>query len=226
MKVLVVDDELPIVEAVAYNLRKEGFETLTAANAEQCMELARREKPDLIVLDVMLPSATGFDVCRMLRRDSDVPIVMLTAKVEETDRIVGLELGADDYVTKPFSMRELITRIKTVLRRSAHAAPAPRNETVVVDGLKIDLRRHEVTVDERKVELTPKEFDLLLFMARHPGQVFSRQQLLDNVWGFAAYVEGRTVDVHVRWLREKIETNPSEPIRLLTLRGVGYKLAD
>ncbi len=224
MKVLVVDDELPIVEAVAYNLRKEGYQTLTAGDADQCLDIARREKPDLILLDVMLPSASGFDVCRMLRKISSVPIIMLTARAEETDRVVGLELGADDYITKPFSMRELIARIKSVLRRSAASEPERGEEPVESGNLRIDPTRYEVTVGDRRVELSPKEFDLLRFLAAHPDQVFSRQTLLDNVWGADAYVEDRTVDVHIRWLREKIETDPSQPQRLLTVRGVGYKL--
>ena len=225
MKVLVVDDEQPIVDAVAYNLRKEGYQTLTAGNAEQCMDVAKRENPDLVVLDVMLPSASGFDVCRMLRRQSNVPIIMLTAKVEETDRIVGLELGADDYITKPFSMRELLARVKTVLRRSGFRSPEVPDEVVTVQGIKVDPRRHEVSVEGNAISLSPKEFDLLFFLARHPGQVFSRQLLLDNVWGIDAYVEDRTVDVHIRWLREKVERDPSHPERLMTVRGVGYKLA-
>ena len=225
MKVLVVDDEQPIVDAVAYNLRKEGYQTVTAGNAEQCMDVAKRENPDLVVLDVMLPSASGFDVCRMLRRQSNVPIIMLTAKVEETDRIVGLELGADDYITKPFSMRELLARVKTVLRRSGFRSPEVPDEVVTVQGIKVDPRRHEVSVDGNAISLSPKEFDLLFFLARHPGQVFSRQLLLDNVWGIDAYVEDRTVDVHIRWLREKVERDPSHPERLMTVRGVGYKLA-
>jgi phosphate regulon transcriptional regulator PhoB len=225
MKVLVVDDELPIVEAVAYNLRKEGYMALTAGNAEQCMEIARNEKPDLILLDVMLPSASGFDVCRMLRKQSSVPIIMLTARAEETDRVVGLELGADDYITKPFSMRELLARVKSVLRRSSNGEKVAPRQMVEVGELRIDPTRYEVTVDGRRVELSPKEFDLLFFFVSHPGQVFSRQTLLDNVWGADAYVEDRTVDVHMRWLREKVEANPSQPKRLLTVRGVGYKFS-
>jgi len=225
MKVLVVDDELPIVEAVAYNLRKEGYQALMASDADQCMEIARAKRPDLIILDVMLPSASGFDVCRLLRKQSAVPIIMLTARAEETDRVVGLELGADDYITKPFSMRELMARVKTVLRRSANGETPPA-EVVEAGDLVIDPDRHEVRVDSRRVELSPKEFDLLRFLAAHPGQVFSRQALLDRVWGADAYVEDRTVDVHVRWLREKIEANPSQPRRLLTVRGVGYKFSD
>jgi DNA-binding response OmpR family regulator len=220
-----VDDEQPIVDAVAYNLGKEGYDTVTAGHAEQCIDIARREKPDLVLLDVMLPSATGFDVCRMLRKQSSVPIIMLTAKAEETDRIVGLELGADDYITKPFSMRELMARVKSVLRRSGFGSPERPDEVVSVRGIKIDPLRHEVTVDQNSISLSPKEFDLLYFMARNPGHVFSRQLLLDNVWGIDAYVEDRTVDVHIRWLREKVERDPSQPERLLTVRGVGYKLA-
>jgi DNA-binding response OmpR family regulator len=189
------------------------------------MDIARRERPDLIVLDVMLPSATGFDVCRMLRKTSSVPIIMLTAKVEETDRIVGLELGADDYVTKPFSMRELVTRIKTILRRSSAAPIASKEVIVNAHGITIDPERHEVEVDGKLIDLAPKEFDLLYYLAQQPGRVFSRQHLLDNVWGIDAFVEDRTVDVHVRWLREKVERNPSDPERILTVRGVGYKLA-
>ncbi len=222
MKVLVVDDENPIVEAVAYNLRKEGFQALTASDAEQCLEVARTEKPDLIILDVMLPSASGFDVCRMLRKQNDVPIIMLTARAEETDRVVGLELGADDYITKPFSMRELMARVKTVLRRT-HLGAISTEAVVRAGNLTVDPNRYEVTLGDKRIELSPKEFDLLRFMATHPGQVFSRQSLLDRVWGADAYVEDRTVDVHIRWLREKIEVNASRPERLLTVRGVGYK---
>ena len=222
MKVLVVDDENPIVEAVAYNLRKEGFQTLTASDAEQCLDIARAEKPDLIILDVMLPSASGFDVCRMLRKQNDVPIIMLTARAEETDRVVGLELGADDYITKPFSMRELMARVKSVLRRT-HTGAVATDAIVSVGNLTVDPNRYEVTLGDKRIELSPKEFDLLRFMATHPGQVFSRQALLDRVWGADAYVEDRTVDVHIRWLREKIDVEASRPERLLTVRGVGYK---
>lgn len=222
MKVLVVDDEAPIVEAIAYNLRKDGYQTFTAADAESCLEIVRNENPDLIILDVMLPAASGFDVCRSLRRHSTVPIIMLTARAEETDRVVGLELGADDYITKPFSTRELMARVKAILRRT-QASELPTGRIVTVGSLTIDPVRYEVTVSGKRVDLSPKEFELLRFMASHSGQVFSRQSLLDRVWGADAYVEERTVDVHIRWLREKVETNPSQPERLLTVRGVGYK---
>ncbi len=222
MKVLVVDDETPIVEVICYNLRKEGYTACSASDAETCIEVAKSQHPDLIILDVMLPAASGFDVCRALRRYSNVPIILLTAKAEETDRVVGLELGADDYITKPFSIRELMARVKAVLRRT-QTVEATGNSIVRVGHVTIDPVRYEVTVGDRKVDLSPKEFDLLKFLATHAGQVFSRQALLDRVWGPDAYVEDRTVDVHIRWLREKVESTPSKPDRLLTVRGVGYK---
>lgn len=223
MKVLVVDDELPIVEAVSYNLKKEGYRVLTAGDAEQCLEIARRDQPDLIILDVMLPSASGFDVCRMLRKQNSVPIIMLTARADSSDRVVGLELGADDYVTKPFNMRELMARVKGVLRRTT--SQELTEQPIQAGNLTIDPNRFEVRVGTRPVTLSPKEFELLRFLASHPGQVFSRQVLLDRVWGAEAYVEERTVDVHIRWLREKVEDDPSHPQRLLTVRGVGYKFS-
>ena len=222
LKVLVVDDELPIVEAVAYSLKKEGYIVITATDAEQCLEAVKRESPSLVLLDVMLPSASGFDVCRMLRKQTDVPIIMLTARAEETDRVVGLEIGADDYVTKPFNMRELMARVKSVLRR-ANPQETPAQTIIRAGNIMIDPNRYEVRIEERPITLSPKEFELLRFFVTHPGQVFTRQVLLDRVWGAAAYVEERTVDVHIRWLREKIEINPSQPVRMLTVRGVGYK---
>jgi DNA-binding response OmpR family regulator len=223
LKVLVVDDETPIVEAIVYNLRKEGFQTATAGDAEECMEAVRSYRPDLIVLDVMLPSASGFDICRSLRKQSDVPIIMLTARADETDRVVGLEIGADDYIVKPFSMRELIARVKTILRRAGNASETVDERPIHDGDLTIDPRRFEVSVGTRRVDLSPKEFELLRYLVSHPDQVFSRQSLLSGVWGADSYVEERTVDVHMRWLREKIEKLPSQPVRLLTVRGVGYK---
>src|SRR5207249_1467905 len=183
----------------------------------------RSEKPDLIVLDVMLPSASGFDVCRRLRASSNVPIIMLTARAEETDRVVGLELGADDYITKPFSMRELMARVKSVLRRSGQDADGtPRK--IEVGNIAIDTERHEVRLDGQLVELSPKEYQLLVYMADNADRPFSRQTLLDRVWGADAYIGEKTVDVHIRWLREKLEIDPSAPARILTVRGTGYKL--
>lgn len=224
MKVLVVDDELPIVEAISYNLKKEGYSVVTAADAEQCLESARRDSSDLVLLDVMLPSASGFDVCRLLRKQGNIPIIMLTARADETDRVVGLELGADDYVTKPFNMRELMARVKSVLRRTSPQEGQNVPQPLLHSGnLQIDPSRYVVRVNDQVVSVSPKEFELLRFLVTHPGQVFTRQVLLDRVWGAEAFVEERTVDVHIRWLREKIETNPSQPTRLLTIRGVGYK---
>lgn len=223
MKVLVVDDEEPITEALAYNLRKEGHQPLIAGDAEQCLAMVRAERPDLVILDVMLPTASGLDVCRHLRRHSPVPVIMLSARADETDRVVGLELGADDYVVKPFSMRELMARVKCVLRRAAE--PDPGGAVTTAGDIVVDAERYEVTVRGRAVSLSPREFELLRFLALHPGQAFTRQVLLDRVWGADAYVGDRTVDVHVRWLREKVEPDPARPRCLLTVRGVGYKLA-
>jgi DNA-binding response OmpR family regulator len=224
-RILVVDDEAPIAEAVAYSLRQEGYGVSIASDALECLEAARRDRPDLIVLDVMLPSGSGLDICRTLRKRNDrVPIILLTARAEEADRVIGLELGADDYVTKPFSMRELVARVRTVLRRTSSAtgdaAPAIR-----VGDLSIDPASREVRVGVAVAELTAKEFDLLYFLAANPGRVFTRQLLLDRVWGADAYVDERTIDVYVRWLRSKIETDPARPARITTVRGVGYKLA-
>ncbi|MGO8670548.1 MAG: response regulator transcription factor [Capsulimonadaceae bacterium] len=224
MKVLVVDDEPTIVETVSYNLRLENFQTMSATNAEDCLDLARSERPDLILLDVMLPSASGFDVCRRLRQFSDVPVIMLTARTDETDRVVGLEIGADDYVTKPFSMRELMARVKSVLRRRTSALASAVPETQIrLGNLVVDAFRHEVTFDGNTLELSRKEFELLLHFVRNVNRTMSRDALLDEVWGKDMCVGERTVDVHVRWLREKIEVDPSIPKRLLTVRGVGYQ---
>jgi phosphate regulon transcriptional regulator PhoB len=221
-RVLVVDDERPISEALAYNLRKEGIQVLTAESGEEGLRVARSAKPDLIILDIMLPGASGFQVCRVLRRESDVPILMLTAKGGEDDRVLGLELGADDYITKPFSIRELVARVKSTLRRQRSKAVKAR--PVEVADIQIDSLRHEVLVRGAKVDLSPKEFKLLSLLASNPDQVFSRETLLDRVWGEDAYVDDRTVDVHVRWLRTKIEEEPSRPKRIQTVRGFGYKL--
>ncbi len=222
MKILVVDDEQPIVEAVAYNLRKEGFIALTAEDASTCMDMVKTQKPDLIVLDVMLPSASGFDICRAIRRTSNVPIIMLTARAGETDRVVGLEIGADDYITKPFSMRELMARIHAVLRRTA-GSNTTVTEIVRAGSIEIDSKRHVAKVRDVEVDLAPREYDLLLYLIAHPQQVFSRQQLLDSVWGEDGFVDERTVDVHIRRLRKCVEEDPGNPRLLLTVRGAGYK---
>ena len=222
-KILIVEDDENLLEALKYNVRKEGYDTVTAADGVEALDIARRDKPDLIILDVMLPKMSGFEVCRILRKEMSVPILMLTARDGEVDKVVGLDLGADDYMTKPFSMRELLARVRALLRRGeirASASEAPLR----LGDIEIDSGHHLVTRAGSPLVLTPKEFDLLTFLARNKGLVFGRDQLLEKVWGYDYSGDTRTVDVHVRWLREKIEDNPEEPRRLLTVRGVGYKL--
>ncbi len=220
MTILVVDDETTILETVETKLRKEGYTTFTADSAEEGMRLARMVKPDLVLIDVMLPQRSGFDLCRAIRRNSTVPVIFLTARASEEDRVHGLELGGDDYVVKPFSLAELVARIKSVLRRTGGDHASGVIETA---HLRIDPRTHETWIKGKPVNLSPREFALLHFLARHSGQVFSREALLDRVWGQETYVSSRTVDVHVRWLRERLEDDPSKPVHLLTVRGVGYK---
>jgi DNA-binding response OmpR family regulator len=222
MKVLLVDDEPTILETVETKLRKEGYTVFTADTAEDGMRIYRQAKPDLLILDVMLPQRSGFDFCRAVRRDSKVPIIFLTARASESDRVAGLELGADDYVVKPFTLGELAARVKAVLRRATGESP---QEVVETGNLRVDPRMHLATLDGQALSLSPKEFALLYFLSRHPGQVFSRDVLLDRVWGADTFVSSRTVDVHIRWLRERVEVNPSRPERILTVRGVGYRFA-
>jgi DNA-binding response OmpR family regulator len=219
--VLVVDDEPIVREVVVTYLRREGYRTLEAEDGDRARELLESESPSLVVLDVMLPGTDGLELCRWIRGRSELPIIMLTARGEEADRIVGLELGADDYVTKPFSPRELAARVRTVLRRSR--SEVSEAEQLSFDELSIDARTHEVRKDGTELRLTAKEFDLLWFLARHPRQVFSRDQLMDRVWGYEAALDTGTVTVHVRRLREKIEDDPSQPRFLQTVWGVGYR---
>ena len=223
VKILVVDDEPAIVAAVAYNLRQQGYAPLTAGDADEALRLFEEERPGLILLDVMLPSGSGFDVCRLVRQTSRVPVLMLTARVAEADRVHGLEIGADDYLVKPFGMRELMARVKALLRRAADAENPPAAPPVGALGLSVDPDKREARLRGRPLSLSRREFDLLALFARHPGRVFDRQTLLDRVWGEDAYVDDRTVDVHIRWLREKIEPAPGRPEHLLTVRGIGYK---
>jgi two-component system OmpR family response regulator len=226
--ILLVEDEETLSRALEYSLGKEGYEVLTASDGAQGLALAREARPDLLLLDIMLPTMDGFDVCRILRKEMNLPILVLTAKVDEVDKIVGLELGADDYLTKPFSMRELLARVKALLRRvemdRTENAQPPAPELLVSDGLEMDVARRTLLFNRQSVQLRPKEFDLLAFLLRGQGVVFSRDTLLDRVWGYEYAGDSRTVDVHVRWLREKIEEDPSHPRRLMTVRGVGYKL--
>jgi DNA-binding response OmpR family regulator len=225
-KVLVVEDDLNLLETLKYNLRQEGYDASTATDGEKALEVARRERPALIILDIMLPGMNGLEVCRILRKDMTVPILMLTAKTEETDKIVGLEIGADDYMTKPFSVRELLARVRAMLRRSkiAEAPPPAAPVPVKIGDLEIDAARHRASLAGSVLELSPKEFDLLAFLAENRGLVFSREQLLEKVWGYEFAGDTRTVDVHIRWLRRKIEADPAHPARIVTVRGTGYKL--
>ncbi len=219
---MLVEDEPGLAETVAFNLEHEDFQVILAADGRAGLRLALDEQPDLILLDLMLPELDGIEVCRQLRAAGrPTPVIMLTARGSETDRVLGLEIGADDYVTKPFSMRELLARIRSVLRRAETAAAA--SPTVSVDRLAVDLDGHEVRVDGHTVELSAKEFDLLRFLMAHRGQVLTREQLLDQVWGHDFYGDPRMVDVHIRWLREKIEADPANPVLILTVRGSGYK---
>jgi two-component system OmpR family response regulator len=225
-KILIVEDDPNLMAALKYNLVKEGYSVITADDGTKALEIARVEKPDLIILDVMLPGLSGFEVCRILRKDMSIPIMMLTAKTEEVDKIVGLEIGADDYMTKPFSMRELLARLRAMLRRAGMAVhqQAEEPKLLKIGDLEIDTGRHQALLRGMPLDLTPKEFDLLNFLARNKGFVFSREQLLEKVWGYDYAGGTRTVDVHIRWLRQKVETDPAHPEHLLTVRGTGYKL--
>jgi two-component system, OmpR family, phosphate regulon response regulator PhoB len=219
--VLVVDDEPIVRDVVVRYLQRDGFDTLEAADGETARELIETASPQLVVLDVMLPGIDGLALCRWIRSRGELPVIMLTARGEEADRIVGLELGADDYVTKPFSPRELAVRVRTVLRRTASAPAAA--DRLVFDDLVVDARAREVEVDGRPLRLTAKEFDLLFFLASNPREVFSRDQLMDRVWGYAAALDTGTVTVHIQRLRSKIERDPKSPCRLETVWGVGYR---
>jgi two-component system response regulator RegX3 len=219
--ILVVDDEPAIRDSVSYALRGEGYDVDEAGDGERALELGRNGMYDVIVLDVMLPRISGTEVCRVLREESDVPILMLTAKDAEVHRVLGLELGADDYVTKPFSMVELVSRVRALLRRRELDR---RREDLQVGGLVIDLRRHQVSVDGRIVRLTPSEFKLLVLLAEEPGREYTRREIMQHLWDSEYVGDMRACDVHVVGLRQKIEREPANPTRLLTVRGVGYKL--
>ena len=225
-KILIVEDDTNLLATLKYNLDKDGYDVVTAVDGAEAIKTARKEKPDLIILDIMLPIMNGFEICRILRKEMTVPILMLTAKAEEMDKIVGLEIGADDYMTKPFSMRELLARVRAMLRRTRMTVPESTEEENVwkIKDLEVDPARHRVLFKGTPLELTPKEFDLLAFLARNKGFVFNRDQLLAKVWGYEYVGDTRTVDVHIRWLRQKIEANPRKPDYLITVRGTGYKL--
>ncbi|MBF6614011.1 MAG: response regulator transcription factor [Chloroflexi bacterium] len=250
--ILLVDDDQTLLETLGYNLRREGYKVLDASDGNKAISLAFAERPDLIILDVMLPGMSGLDVCRAVRKQLTVPILMLSAREEEIDKVLGLELGADDYMTKPFGLRELLARVRAMLRRAEivqprmeHHSAAEANQAgeptqlanhaqswheqqepgpLVIGGLSIDPARRAVTVSSQTIELKPKEFDLLTFMAQHPGHVFSRETLLERVWGYDFAGSTRTVDVHVRWLRLKLEQDPANPVIIQTVHSIGYKL--
>lgn len=228
--ILIVEDEPALQDTLAYNLRKEGYAVNVVGDGVAALEAARRHKPDLIVLDIMLPKLDGFEVARTLRKEMTTAILMLTARDDEIDRVVGLEVGADDYLTKPFSMRELIARVKAQLRRArllreelGKTGQPVTHERLTFDDLSIDLTRREVTLNGQVVSMKPKEYELLLFFAEHKGQMLSREFILERVWGWDYIGDSRTVDVHVRWLRQKIEADAGNPVRIVTVRGGGYR---
>jgi DNA-binding response OmpR family regulator len=234
-KILVVEDEPALVDTLEYSLSRQGYDVSVATDGVKALAMARQTQPDLVVLDVMLPQLDGYEVCRILRQEISAPIIMLTARADEVDKVVGLEVGADDYLTKPFSMRELIARVKALLRRvrlvreemATSGGDGVRgdlpSERFVFDDLIIDLTRREVTFRGEVFHLKPKEFDLLVFLARNRGIVLSRDLILERVWGWDYDGGSRTVDVHVRWLREKVESDPANPLRIVTVRGIGYR---
>ncbi len=229
-KILVVEDDPTLMETLEYNLSRQGYTVLTTTDGRSALETARTADPALVVLDVMLPGMDGFEVCRILRRETAVPILMLTARADEVDKVVGLEMGADDYLTKPFSMREFLARVKALLRRVrldreelAAESHVPSNEQLVFDNLTIDLTRREVLYEGQPLQMKPKEYELLVFLARNRGMALSRDLILERVWGWESDVGSRTVDVHIRWLREKIERDAAHPTRIVTVRGIGYR---
>jgi two-component system OmpR family response regulator len=229
-KILVVEDEMVLQETLAYNLTSSGYEVETAGDGLEGLRVARTWKPDLVLLDVMLPKMDGFEVCKTLREETDIPILMLTARSEEIDRVIGFEIGADDYIVKPFSMRELLARVKTRLKAYQRVqTPAGEKDEinipslVVVGNLTIDQKRHEIRIDNTVVPLKPKEMELLNFLVENQGRALSREVILNQVWGWDYIGGSRTVDVHIRWLRSKIEMDPSKPKRLVTVPGVGYR---
>ena len=230
-KILVVEDEPTLQVTIAYNLKKQGYEVTVVGDGHAALGAARSLDPDLLLLDLMLPGLDGIEITRILRREMNVPIIMLTARDEEIDRVVGLEMGADDYLTKPFSMRELMARVKAQLRRSRlhqqelekYTEKETLHEKLTFGVLTINTTRHEATLDGEVISLKPKEYELLLFFAKHRGQMLSREFILERVWGWDYVGDSRTVDVHIRWLRKKIESDPSNPERIITVRGGGYR---
>ncbi len=224
--ILLVDDEESVQKLLSYPLERDGFRVIQARNGEEALERLDGDQIDLVVLDLMLPKLDGLEVCKRVRAKSTVPIIMLTARDDEVDKVLGLEIGADDYITKPFSIREFRSRVRALLRRAQLSASGTRTETIEYDGLEIDLARRSVEVRGQAVQLTYAEFELLQTLASHPGRVYSRAALLEALWGSSDYRDPRTIDVHIRHLREKIEHDPREPEYIFTIRGVGYRFRD
>jgi len=224
-KILVVDDEPLITESLEYSLQQEGFQVVVAHDGPQALQLAREAAPDLVVLDIMLPGMDGWEVCRRLRQESTVPIIMLTARGQEIDRVLGLELGADDYLPKPFSFRELLARMRAIFRRMDFEGATQATQPIQIGDVRLDVAAHKAYKQNRELTMTQKEYDLLHTLMANAGQVVSRAELLDQVWGVDWLGDTRTLDVHIRWVREKIEENPSQPRYIQTVRGVGYRFA-
>ena len=228
-RILVVDDEKDIVDLVTYNLEQEKFSVIKAYDGESALDLVKTKSPDLIVLDLMLPGIRGIEVCRLIRKNPEtelVPIIMLTARSDQVDKIIGFELGADDYITKPFNVKELIARIRAILKRTGALTYQDKVEILTYKGLSIDYRTYEVTLNGEKIDLSPMELKLLRFLVQNPGRVYTRDQILDHVWGDETFVEPRTVDAHISRLRANIESDPDNPQYILTVRGIGYKFAE
>lgn len=230
-KILVVEDEISLQETLAYNLRRQGYEVESVGDGPSALKIARSQHPDLILLDIMLPGMDGFEVCRILRQEMATPVLMLTARDDEIDRVVGLEVGADDYMIKPFSMRELLARVKAMLRRvqlirkeiETSVPPLAASQVLTSGNLTIDLTRREVRLNDSPIPMKPKEYELLLYLLQHRGQILTREIILEKVWGWDYIGDSRTVDVHIRWLREKIEPIPANPERIVTVRSAGYR---
>jgi two-component system response regulator RegX3 len=225
-RILLVEDEESLADSVRYNLEREGFGVTVAGDGRRAIELFRADAPSLVILDLMLPELSGLDVCRMIRQESDVPIIMVTAKDSEADKVTGLELGADDYVTKPFSIRELVSRVRAHLRRARMLSPAPRDDMLVGGTVSMDVARHEVRVGERSIGFPPKEFELLETFLRRKGRLLTREFLIEEVWGTDYFGDTKTLDVHVKRIRQKIEPDPHDPRYLVTVRGLGYKFVE
>jgi len=225
-KILIVEDESAVADAIAYTLGQEGFETEVATDGREALEAFEQSPPSLVILDLMLPGLSGWQLFTAFRRQREVPVIMLTARTAEADRVAGLEMGADDYVPKPFSMRELVARVRTVLRRSARAGEGALPELLAAGEIRVDMGSHEISVRGEPVALSPREFGLLAYLMQNAGRVRTREEIIDAVWDEEQYLDQRTVDVHMRWLREKVEADPGNPRHLITVRGVGYKFVE